>query len=794
MGGNAIRAIRDVFGTWWQHKVSFAISVGVTAAGLAVYALTFLGERPTPLFEAVQRFELNTLDTRFRLRAARRTPPDPRIIIVDIDQRSQEVLGKWPFSRTHFAHLLDVLREDGARVVAFDLTFSKPDETAQPIRELRAALEDEAKRGGAPYVRLEAKLKELEARYNADEQFARAIERFGPVVLGNFFLYSQADLAGLDEATLNQYADLLAFFSFPQVRPVNQETGKRDYESLVRYFSDLGLVPRGAEANLAILTDALRGERAATGFFSIPPDTDGVVRRALLALPYGRSTKFDDWDFYASIDVQAVRAFLGLKNDETVLEYGPGGVVTVEFGSAHRLQPDAVGRAMINYRGPVRTYPYKSMADVVNHDFPAGTFRDKIVLVGASATGIGDLRTTPYGGVDYPGVEIHANIIDNILNRNFLVRGVRQVELDLAAILIFGLPLGFWLALTRPRWMWMGLVLLALFAGGVYAAFLKVWWLNLSIPAMTLMGNVGLVALYRVLIEEKEKRKIHGAFQQYVTPEVIRRLLKSPELVKPRKTEITVMFSDIRGFTSLSEQLDAQQLAQLLNQYLTEMTEIVFGQQGTLDKYIGDAVMAFWGAPNEDARHAEKACRTALEMMRRLGERQAEWNVGGAPLKIGIGIHSGMASVGNMGSELRYGYTAMGDTVNLASRLEGMNKEYGTHILVSESSYEVARGAGLVFRELDVIRVKGKSIPVTIYELMIAEENSESLTERLELFARGRAQYQQREWRKAQKVFEGLLERWPEDGPSRAFWKRCQEYLIEEPAANWDGVFVMSHK
>jgi adenylate cyclase len=795
MRGHLIGKILDVFRTWWRHKVSFAISVSITVAALAFYFFTFLGERPTPLFESLQRFELNTLDTRFRYRAAGSVNPDPRIIIVDIDQRSQEVLGRWPFSRTHFAHMLDALKEDGARVVAFDVTFSKPDEASEPIRTLRAQVGEWKKQGVPIDPRLAAKLAALEAEYNSDGQLARSIEHFGPVVLGNFFLYTQADLAGLDDATLDRYAALLAFFSFPQVRPVNPQAGKQDLENVIRSYADLGLVPRGAQANIDVLTDALRGEHAATGFFNIPADTDGVVRRALLALPYGRSQKYEDWDFYASIDVQAARLFLGLTNDKTVLQFGPTGVVNIEFGPDLRVQPDPVGRAMINYRGPVRTYPFKSLADVVSHKFPPGTFRDKIVLVGASATGIGDLRTTPYGGVDYPGVEIHANIIDNILNRNFLVRGAKQVELDLAAILMFGVPVGFWLALTRPRWMWLGLLLLVPFIGGVYAAFLRGWWLNLSTPALTLVANVGLVSLYRVLIEEKEKRRIHGAFEQYVTPEVIRRLLKSPELVQPRKTEISVMFSDIRGFTSFSEKLDAQVLATVLNKYLTEMTRLVFGQQGTLDKYIGDAVMAFWGAPNEDPRHAEHACRTALAMMQRLGELQGQWQVElGSELNIGIGIHSGMASVGNMGSELRYGYTAMGDTVNLASRLEGMNKEYGTNILVTESCYEAARNAGFVFRELDVIRVKGKSLPVTIYELVMPQNGSGEPVERLEMFARARARYHQRQWREAQELFERVLERWPNDGPSRTYWKRCQEYLFEEPESNWDGVFVMSHK
>src|ERR1700681_2179611 len=331
---------------------------------------------------------------------------------------------------------------------------------------------------------------------------------------------------------------------------------------------------------------------------------------------------------------------------------------------------------MINYEGDVNTYPYVSIADVVNRKFAPGTIKGKIVLLGASATGIGDLRSTPYAGINYPGVEIHANVIDNILNRHFLHRGANQVAVDLLLILLFGVPLGMWLAPAQTRSVLYGLLLLVPFGVGSWYAFLHGWWLNFIVPSGTLVANVGFVAVYRALVEEKEKRRVRGAFQQYLSAEVIRRLLETPDLVKPRKTEITVMFSDVRGFTTISEKLDAQELAALLNEYLTEMTQIVFRHNGTLDKYIGDAVMAFWGAPFESPGHATEGCHAALEMIARLAEMQKKWRSEGRPvLDIGVGLCTGVASVGNMGSTLRYGYTALGDTVKLSARIEGLNKE-----------------------------------------------------------------------------------------------------------------------
>jgi adenylate cyclase len=349
--------------------------------------------------------------------------------------------------------------------------------------------------------------------------------------------------------------------------------------------------------------------------------------------------------------------------------------------------------------------------------------------------------------------------------------------------------------------MWFGLGLLIPFGALLYFAFLHGWWLNFTLPAGVLTANVMLVSLYRALVEEKEKRKVRTAFGQYLSPEVIRRLLLNPKLVDPRKTEITVLFSDIRGFTTISEELDAQELALFLNSYLSDMTKIVFATHGTLDKYIGDAVMAFWGAPYEDRRHAFDACNAALTMMTRVRELQKKWEAEGKPkLDIGIGLNSGVASVGNMGSALRYGYTALGDTVNLSSRLESLNKDYGTHILVNESTYAAAQNAGFLFRELDLIRVKGKLQPVTIYELYgrIAELQQDAtladVEQRFRLFAEGREFYRQRHWSDAQQSFETVLKRWADDGPSRMYWKRCQEYLFDEPPAAWNGVFTMEHK
>jgi adenylate cyclase len=797
--GSGFLQVRVLLLEWWQHRASFFISLGITLLALTIYFFTFLGDRSTPLFDFLKRFEYNTLDTRFRYRPARYTPPDGRVVIVTVDQRSQEVLGKWPFPRKYFGQMLDALRDDGAKVAAFDITFDKPDQTAAPVLALWNKFERDKKAGHRPNRKLEAQVSELAKEFDSDAQFAAALRRYGPVVLGNFFLEPQ-ELRGIDPAVLDKYAEMVQWYALNRVA-LNPASGKADFAALLNSYQFENTFFTATVANIPELAPPDNDEKTAIGFFNISSDADGVLRRSLLLLPFGRSNNPDDIDLYGSIEVQTLRLYLGLKTEQVTVNYGAAGVASLQFGNKLTVHPDYLGRMVINYRGPRGTYPYYSLADVVQHKFTRGTFKDKIVLVGASATGIGDLRTPPYGGIDYPGVEVHANVIDNMLNRDFLVRGSHQIVWDLVWIALFGLPLGFALALVSPRWMWFGLGVVIPFTALVYAAFLHGWWLNFTLPAGTLTANVMMVSLYRALVEEKEKRRVRSAFGQYLSPEVIRRLLVNPELVEPRKTEITVMFSDIRGFTTISEKLDAQELALFLNGYLSDMTRIVFDTRGTLDKYIGDAVMAFWGAPYEDSEHALQACIAALEMMKRVRALQKKWIAEGKPaLDIGIGLNSGVASVGNMGSALRYGYTALGDAVNLSSRLEGLNKDYGTHIIVNESTYESARDSGLLFRELDLIRVKGKLQPVTIYELhghLLDLQQEGVLTEmqaRFEQFEAARQLYRQRCWNEALRAFQAILDHWPSDGPSIVYLKRCREYLTEEPLPNWDGVFTMTHK
>jgi adenylate cyclase len=392
---------RGVFGlyelvqSWWRHRVSFLLSLSITFFALLLYVFTFVGERPTPIFEFVQRLELATLDTRFRYRPQRFSHPDSRIVVIDIDQRAQEVLGRWPFSRSNFAQTLDVLHDSGAKVVGFDITFSKPDQSAAPIRALWAELEARKKRGEPVDAKLSAEVQRLAASYDADKQFATSIQRFGPVVLGNYFLFTDADLRGIEASTLDTYANQIAFFAYPPAHPLHVAAQKQEKVGMLDAFSIAGLLPQGAEANLDQLTSALNGDFSWTGFFNAPPDADGIVRRATLVIPYGRSKNPDEWDIYSSLDLMTARAFMGPEAQDMNLVYGPQGIVEIRFGQALLIHPDGRGQMMINYQGPASTFTHYSIVDVLQKKFAPGAFEGKIILIGATATGIGDLRRTP---------------------------------------------------------------------------------------------------------------------------------------------------------------------------------------------------------------------------------------------------------------------------------------------------------------------------------------------------------------------------------------------------------------
>ncbi|MBI3894882.1 MAG: CHASE2 domain-containing protein [Acidobacteria bacterium] len=765
------------------HRYSLAISLAVTLLGLIAFISINWVKSLGSLFVFVDNVEARSLDARFQFRGP--LQPGPEIAIVAIDQKTIDRLG-WPFARSNYAHMLRTLNQDGAKVVGFDIDFPFPDRSAASASAF-AQLEEEYRASRGTSETFLNRLQTLREESDSDAQFAQAIQEADNVVLGHLFFTDRADIEHMDPEQIRAYDQVLVFQAYPQVL-------KRTAEERYRFYLD---APDAiaVEPNLPIFASAAR----TYGAFNFEADNDGTYRRAPVIFHYNDPNRPSiEENFYPSLDIQVARLYLGVQPQDTIVWFNPNGLDVIELGPK-KIYPDVSGKVLINFAGPTQTYPYYSFADVADGLTPKGTFRDKIVLVGASAIGIGDIRPTPFSKQGYPGIEIHANVLDNLLHDNFLRRGFSEEMADLWILLFCGFLMGILFVLLRPlvSSFLYAIALLGLLGFVFYQFSAHGRWLSLVLPAATLSLNYLGVTSYRVLFEEKEKRKVRGAFSQYVAPGFINQILKDPARLKlgGEQVDLTVMFSDIRGFTSISEKLTPPELVELLNEYLTAMTEVVFQNRGTLDKYIGDAVMAFWGRPFLDLHdHAACACRAALEMSSQLKTLNEAWrSQGRPPMNIGIGINTGPMMVGNMGSQRRFNYTVMGDHVNLSSRVEGLNKEYGTQIILTEFTYEYVRDQ-FVTRELDLIRVKGKKKPVAIHELLAPASEQNRYRELLGDFQQGLAAYKAGNWDEAYEIFQALASRYPSDGPVKVLLARCQRFLREAPVGAWDGVYTMTTK
>jgi adenylate cyclase len=772
---------RDRLRGFALDHVDLGLGVLVTLLGLILFRFSGIGAIDSRAgFAFLQSIEQSSLDLRFEMRGAR--PHDDRIVIVGIDEQTLQKIDSFPLPRKNYATLINKLSAGGARVIAFDVTFPTPESNsgAEALRKLQAEL------GATVSPGLRKRIADLELASDQDAALAATMKNSGNVVLGHIFLDSQPDPKLAEE-----YFNIAWAHVFPQVLPAGFKSGQT--VDLGQVWKDNGgLVKKGVEANISKLADAA----ASFGFINIVPDSDGTLRHALLVIRY------QDLDFFPSLDLEAVRAYEKIPDQQIAAYIAPNGLERIQLGR-HTLRPASNGSALLNYSGPYHTYAQYSMWDVISGNTPTRAFQDKIVLVGATALAIGDIRNTPFEGV-YMGVEVHANIIDNLLHseeqgRGLLKRGYDEEMVDLGFILLFGLVFGFLFSRVTPLYSTITvLVTLTAYAWFVYFSFVhKGQWLSFVIPAGTLAANYAAITSLRMIREERAKRNIRKSFSQYLSPGVIELIEKDPEkYIRPggEVKELSVLFSDIRGFTTISEGLTPDQLVQLLNEYFGQMTEIVFATDGTLDKYIGDAIMAFWGSPYPQEDHAARSCACALRMSRGLAKLNAKWQAARRPpISIGIGLNTGSVNVGNMGSARRLSWTVMGDNVNLASRLEGITKQYHVQIVISEATYRQV-SSQFVCRELDKIRVKGKTLPVNIYELMDVAAERSKYEKLLEQFDGAMAAYRSQNWREAAAQFTEVLLKFPDDGPSQVFLERAMEFSESAPEGEWDGVYVMKTK
>ncbi|MEN6584791.1 MAG: adenylate/guanylate cyclase domain-containing protein, partial [Sulfuricella sp.] len=607
----------------------------------------------------------------------------------------------------------------------------------------------------------QARLAQLRPQLDHDQLLARTLTKH-PVVLGYYF----TDFQGRESGKLPEPAFGAGSFTDS---------------------SSVFVTARGYGANLAEFQRATGN----AGHFTPFPDFDGVARREPMLIEYGGA-------YYEALSLAMVRTLYGAPPIQAVIEQDSGGE-TLEGLRVGKLKipVDENVSALIPYRGKQGSYPYISASDVLHGRAGAGAMAGAIVLVGTTAPGLMDLRSTPVGAV-YPGVEIHANLIAGMLDHDIKEKPAYMLGVDLAQTLLLGLLLAILMPTLNP-------VRASLLALGALlwtlAVNLALWqYANMVMPlAATVTMVLTLFVLgmsYGFFVEARAKRQISGLFGQYVPPQLVDEMSDDPGsfTMEGENREMTVLFADVRNFTSMSEGLDPKALSKLMNDYMTPMTRVIHQHRGTVDKYIGDAIMAFWGAPLADPDHARHAVTAALEMQHTLAALRPQFVARGwTDIRIGIGINSGMMNVGNMGSEFRTAYTVMGDAVNLGSRLEGLTKVYGVGIMVSEDTKNLL--PDIVFRELDKVRVKGKDIPVSIYEpLGPAEKIDPSKLDELREFQRAVELYRTRQWDLAEACLQSLQQAAPQDTLYPVYQQRIARFRANPPAADWDGTFVFLRK
>jgi adenylate cyclase len=451
----------------------------------------------------------------------------------------------------------------------------------------------------------------------------------------------------------------------------------------------------------------------------------------------------------------------------------------------------------VPYRGKQGSFRYYSMVDVIHERIDVAELKGKIALIGTTAPGIFDMRATPVEGV-YPGVEVHANLLAGILDENLKHQPADVGGMEFLLLLAFGFVMVF----LQPRLGFVaGLATMALVLVVLIAANVAIFhYYNMVLPLASVLAMVLVLftfnMAYGFFIEGAGKRKVAARFGQYVPPEVAEEMAEAPDdyNMEGESREMTVLFTDVRGFTSISEGLEPKALSQLMNAFLTPLTEVIYRYRGTIDKYMGDCIMAFWGAPVKNPEHAGQGVLAALEMQQKLKSLQPEFRAKGWPeVKIGVGLNTGRMSVGNMGSRIRLAYTVMGDAVNLASRLEGLTKEYGADIIVGEDTKAAA--TGIVFMELDRVRVKGKEVAVAMFEPLGREGAvPQAALAEAEAFHQAAAAYRKQAWDDAEARFRRLEQAAPDRKLYKLFLERIAKFRLQPPGGDWDGAYTFETK
>ena len=682
----------------------FPIGIGLgVAVTLGLALLTWLAPN------VVVRLDHTALDFQFRLRGER--SPGQEVVLVLVDEKSLREIGRWPWPRDKQALLVDQIHAGEPAVLGLDIIYAEPEEsdTVRDIKTWLAAARQKEPLPNKVLGLLEARLHALDT----DQQFAQSLARAGEVVLAMpFFVPEHQTADSLSDTTL-AVPKYLRRSEFMLVKQTKSAEESHPYEATA-------LLPP---------LDTFAQQARGLGHVYRLPDHDGVTRREVLALRHGDA-------YYPSFALEVARLYLGQTREHMALLLGDG----VQVGSTI-VPTDQKLRMLINYVGRDLRFPWVSATDVIHHRIPSDLFRGKAVLVGTSALGTYDQLSTPFSA-NFPGVEKNATVIENILHQRFLTAGLWTGPVEFGLVLLFGFVLTYILPRVRAV---QGTFLTAVtwigYAAAVQTLFVvKGVCLPAVMPTVTIGSVFVVTTVLNYVLKERQAREIHSMFSSYVSPRIVQELMKSPSkaTLGGQRKELTMLFADLVGFTTFSEHRPAEEVVDQLNEYLSAMTDVIFRWNGTLDKFVGDEIVVFWGAPLDQPDHAELAVQCALEMQARLMELQARWKSQGKPmLNNGIGINTGVALVGNIGAEgKKMDYTMIGDQVNLAARFQGLTRTLGHPILLTEftaSKLAVGLDRGkpdtrrlgldqIQLRKLQVVTVKGRQQPVGAYTVEVQSE------------------------------------------------------------------------
>jgi adenylate cyclase len=706
--------------------------------------------------QLIVRLDNVTYDMQLRARIFTHTvKPTSPVAIVDIDDKSLAAEGRWPWSRDKLATLVKRLQEENVVVVAMDIMFSEKESDIADI-----VIQELNKRNLATPA-INDVLKKVQPELNNDIQFAKSLDQQNmDVELGMTFI-PRAETSGL--------------LPTPALTLTTLEEKQLGFIDQIGYIS-----------NIAVLQSAAKN----AGFINVYPDADGIIRRVPLLIRYQDK-------LYPSLALGAVKLFL-LQNVSLVTgDYNNVAQLEAVKVGDHTIPTNALSQMLIPFRGKSFSFPYFSATDVINKHLPPNALAGKIIFLGTSATGLGDLRATAIQGV-FPGVEIQASIADGILENNFSYKPEWTIGAEVALTAIVGIILAFLFPFLGPR----TLTILAITIP-LCLIFLNNWlWTKtgliifILIPILLTVLLAFMNMIYGYLFETRKREHLKEMFGQYVPEKHIDAMLKAADSfdLSGEDREMTVLFADIRNFTTISEPMSASELKDMLNQFFTPMTEIIFNYKGTIDKYIGDLIMAFWGAPLADKKHAEHAISAALDMQIAVDKLKPIFAARGwAEVNIGIGLNSGIMSVGDMGSQFRRNYTVLGDAVNLGSRVEGLTKFYGVKIMVSEFTQK--NQSKFIFRQLDRVRVKGKKVGIGIYEVVSRKKDaSEALQQEVIRSDEALNQYFNQNFVEAERMFMELHTAHPDVKLYKLYMDRIAEFKTEPPPPEWNGVYVHATK